>query len=390
MALRETIITSLRAIGSRKDAQFFAQIFQSQEPEKFAIIVIDPRCLKNPLFEILISDLKFLSDMNLTPVLLLGEFDADVTSIHFQSQKLCHALDKAGISNTKLNCASYEIIPSIKKITRNGRLVVLEHLPSGFAGMKHGVGKRGQQPTPLGLNDLVRLLEPFKVIFLQPSGGLRIDGQRVPVVNIDKAMDYIDVRKLSTGQSHIFETVRVLASDVCHHCTFVMASPLNLLGELFTTKGAGTLLRRGAVITRGQTYNDFDVQRLKQSIEQAFGRELLGDFFEMPVQHIFMDKDYRGGAIINEFAGMHYLSKFWVVKEAQGEGIATDIWQELFACVPKLFWRSKKDNPFNDWYMKICDGMQVSGEWRVFWKGLEALEMLNAVRAASILPVDFE
>ena len=64
MAVRDTVMKSLRAISSSKEADYYTKVFQRQEPEKFAIIVIDPRCLKNPLFEVLISDLKILSDLD--------------------------------------------------------------------------------------------------------------------------------------------------------------------------------------------------------------------------------------------------------------------------------------------------------------------------------------
>ncbi|RZV43408.1 MAG: hypothetical protein EX271_03870, partial [Acidimicrobiales bacterium] len=58
--------------------------------------------------------------------------------------------------------------------------------------------------------------------------------------------------------------------------------------------------------------------------------------------------------------------------------------------VPAFFWRSQKSNPFNNWYIKVCDGMQISGEWRVFWKGLNAPEIPSAILAAASAPHDFE
>ena len=47
-------------------------------------------------------------------------------------------------------------------------------------------------------------------------------------------------------------------------------------------------------------------------------------------------------------------------------------------------------NPFNEWYMQACEGMQISGEWRVFWKGLEAPEVPGAIIAAASAPDDFD
>ena len=103
----------------------------------------------------------------------------------------------------------------------------------------------------------------------------------------------------------------------------------------------------------------------------------------------FIEKDFRGGALFIQLAGLPYLSKFWVLHEARGEGIARDLWDDIRDDIPAFFWRSRLNNPFNDWYMRACDGMQRSGDWRVFWIGLDAPEIPAAVLAAASAPDDF-
>ncbi|MBL4766184.1 MAG: hypothetical protein JKY94_00420 [Rhodobacteraceae bacterium] len=380
MTVRDTVMKSLNAIGSSKEAAFYAKVFQQQEPERFALIVVDPRCLKNPLLEALISDLKILSNLDLTPVLLIGALDTDHTSVRFQAQRLCRALDGAGIPNDKLNCASYEFIAGVHKITGKGRFAVLELTETGPNTVQDAMNLRG----------LTIALQPFKVIFLQPSGGFRIEGQRVPVVNIDQIDEFLTQDGLSDGQTRVVDMVKTLADEAHHHCTYVIASPLNLLSELFTVRGAGTMLRRGAKILSQKDYKGLNVHKLQSSIEGAFGESLVGGYLKRPILHICVEENYRGGAIVTKMKPGVYLNKFWVTQEAQGEGIARDIWQVLEENVPAFFWRSKKNNPFNHWYMKVCDGMQVSGTWRIFWKGLGASEIPDAILAASNAPVDFE
>ncbi|PHR60446.1 MAG: hypothetical protein COA43_06955 [Robiginitomaculum sp.] len=380
MAVRDTVMKSLRAIGSSQEASFYTKIFQQQDPERFALIVVDPRCLKNPLLESLVSDLKILSDLDLTPVLLVGALDNDQMSVRYQAQRLSKALETAHISNSKLNCASYEFMNAVRKIAHSGRVAILEMIEM----------ERSGSGADINLQSLVRSLRPNKVIFLQPSGGFRVNGQRIPVVNIDQIDDYIAVDALSDGQNRFIEVVKELADDVQHHCTYVIASPLNLLSELFTVRGAGTMLRRGAKINKYHNYKKVSKTRLSKSIESTFGQPLVKGFFDRPVTHVFVEEHYRGGAIVMEINGTYYLSKFWVTQEAQGEGIARDIWQEIEKDIGKFYWRSKRTNPFNHWYMKMCDGMQVSGAWRVFWKGLKTSEIANAITAASDTNVDFE
>lgn len=367
---------SLMAIGSDKEADFYAKIFQSQQPERFALVVIDPRCLNKPLLDVLISNLKILSDLGLTPTLLVGALNEDRTKVQSQSYRLCQALNAEGIPMSKLNCASYQFFNGVRKIINSRRIPVLE------------MTEKANSKTDL--RALALDLKPFKVLFLQPSGGFRVDGKRLAVVNIDRMEEYLDAEHLSSGQTRFVAMVGDLASDAEYPCTYVIASPLNLLAELFTVKGAGTMLRRGANIVTRSTYNTLDVPRLKSSIEGAFGRTLQADYFKRSFLKVHVEENYRGGAIVSQLAGLPYLSKFWVSKEAQGEGIAFDVWQGMEAKTPEFFWRSHNSNPFNDWYMKMCDGMQLSGNWRVFWKGLEASEMPTAILAASSSPIDFE
>ena len=79
-AIRDSVLRSLSAVGAIDEAHFYAELFSSQDAERFALIVLDPRCLKNPLLEALISNLRILFDLGLSPILLVGALDHDPTS----------------------------------------------------------------------------------------------------------------------------------------------------------------------------------------------------------------------------------------------------------------------------------------------------------------------
>lgn len=374
-AIRDTVLRSLSAIGATKEAEFYAELFAAQDAERFALIVIDPRCLKNPLLEALISNLRILSDLGLSPVLLVGALDDDRTSVKFQSQRLAKELEMASVQIAKLNTASYQLIPEVRQKARRGMIPILEMTE-----------RRGK----MNLMSLVTALRPNKVIFLQPSGKLNQGGQRLSFINIDRLEDSVNTDELTLGQSRFIALVQELAKEKGNEAVYVMASPLNLLTELFTTKGSGTMLRRAAPIMVTPTLARTEKDRLKASIEEAFNKPIKSLFMRSKIHQAFIEEDYRGGAIFTRLAGLPYLSKFWVSREAQGEGIARDIWDIMCRDIPSFFWRSRVENPFNDWYMSACDGMQVSGEWRVFWKGLDAPEVPGAILAAASAPDDFE
>lgn len=373
--MRELVIKSLSAVGAEREAKFYADIFAAQKPERFALIVLDPRCLKNPLLEALISNLRILSDLNLTPVLLIGALDSDRTQVKFLSQRLSKELESLGVRTAKLNTASYGLFPEVRKLTSHGQMPILE-----FTNVQQAIDLQG----------VIKELQPAKVIFLQPSGGLSVNGDRIAVVNVDNMDERLIEANLSQGQLVFKRMVTELLNDPVNNSVYIMASPLNLLSELFTTRGSGTLMRRGAPLMIIDNLAGLDHKRLRASISSSFDKALRADFFDRPIRSAIIERDYRGGAIITDVEAMPYLSKFWVTREARGEGIARDIWQAAIVNQSKIFWRSRENNGFNDWYMRVCHGMQIVAGWRIFWRGLEANEIASAVNAASSAAEDFE
>ena len=371
--IRDTVIRSLSAVGAEKDAKFYAELFAAQDPEKFALIVVDPRCVKNPLLESLIGNIRILSDLGLTPTLLIGALDDDLSNIRFSSQRLSKELENARVRPVRLNTESYGLTDSVRTAARQGKISILENITPN------------KQKT---LEKLVKNLSPAKVIFLQPSGGIAQNGQRLAVINADDKL-MKNLSDLTAGQRRFIKMAKSLLSSGPEKTVYVIASPLNLLRELFTVKGSGTMIRRGAKIKSFKSLRGVSVQKLVESLEAGFGKPLKIDPRFWNIEKIILDSDYRAGAIITELNQIPYLNKFWVVKEAQGEGLARDVWAALTKRNKKIFWRSRKENPFNDWYLKSCDGMQLSGPWRVFWIGLEPEDIESAVNSAINAPVDF-
>ncbi len=374
--IRQTVLASLSAIGAQRESQFYADLFKSQDPERFALIVVDPRCLKNPLLESLIGNIRLLSNLGLTPILLVGALDEDRTSVKFQAQRLSKDLDHASVRTTKLNTASYGLIPEVRTKAKSGLIPILEMTE-----------RRGD----MNLSNLVRDINPNKVIFLQPSGGLSTEGRRIRNLTTDKISSYLECASdLSAGQRRFLNFASELDAEDPQKRAFIIASPLNLLPELFTTKGSGTLIKRRAEIVKKKTFRGFNKTRLNRSISTAFGKDLSKDFFKATPTSVYLEANYMGGAIFQTVQGMSYLSKFWVCKEAQGDGLAKDMWEEFATDIPSFFWRSRLSNPFNAWYMERCDGMQVVGEWRIFWKGLSPEDVSVAIHNATQIKIDFK
>lgn len=372
--MHQSVIKNLSAVGAIKEAQFYAHLFSEQPAERFAFMIIDARCLKNPLLDALVNNLRILASLNLTPVLLIGLFEENITEIKFQAQRLFSALQAASILTTKLNIDSYGLMSEIRQKTQLGHAIVLEW---------------SFDSIPTRLNQFIRTISPAKVIFLQPSGGLNQTGRRLSVINIDQDIAGLDLTEFSPAQNRFLKLAEQAMCRESITATYIIASPLNLLAELFTTHGSGTFIRRGISILNVRYWRQIDKPCLKNSLEQAFERTLSPDFFKGRLHKAFIEKEYRGGAIFKLLNGHVFLSKFWVTQIAQGEGAGRDIWQHMCEYVPAFCWRSRLNNPFNAWYFQACDGMQVMGKWRLFWKGLQLANMVDLCTLIADLPEDF-
>ena len=164
-----------------------------------------------------------------------------------------------------------------------------------------------------------------------------------------------------------------------------VTAPMNLLEEIFTVKGAGTVFRRGSTILSGGTP---DPVRLLALLEESFGRKPKAGVLAAASQ-IYFEENYRGAALLEQHPEGLYLSKFAVGSEARGEGLAQELWDEVCKNHPAFFWRSRKSNPINQWYDRHADGRHNAGEWIVFWRGADASAITGLIAFCLARPADF-
>ena len=231
-------------------------------------------------------------------------------------------------------------------------------------------------------------LRTRKLIFLHRPGGLRQGGELVPLVNLTTdAAALGSAKELSRKERALVAESQALVEGAPHRLSVAITSPLNLFRELFTIKGAGTLLRRGALIER-RRFAELDRERLRALLTRSFGRAPIDDFFGRDIAWGYVEEGYRGAALVQETPLGAYLSKFAVDAEAQGEGIGRDLWQALAANYARIFWRARPGNDVGAWYVKLCDGLMRFPEWHVYWKGLPPPDVASAVEWALAQPVD--
>lgn len=341
IALNKTIRLFLDSIGRRDEYEFYLEKFQSDSSACFALLCPDAGSIETGA-EMLAFDLHFLLKLELVPAILLCGADAVRMQEALQAEPIFRfqSLETGSVPVFIHDAREADKVP----------VLVAEHftLESALLALLPDVAKR--------------------VHFIQAAGGLRsATGEPLPYIYTHKEnfqpLEKTEFDFPALGKKLLDERPGVHLS---------ITSPINLLQEIFTVKGAGTLLRRGSGISRFQRLEGVDRARLIALLESSFRKSLAAEAFLDDVAICYLEKDYRGAVLLEEHPAGLYLSKFAVGRAARGEGLALELWREVAQHHTALFWRSNAANPFNSWYDKQADGHHRSGKWQIYWRGVAA------------------
>ncbi|HVU49117.1 MAG TPA: hypothetical protein VHL80_00425 [Polyangia bacterium] len=380
----EIIQRFLESVGQKADVDLYLKLFRGQRKESFAILAAGAQIVKSALDPVHF-DLRILTGLGLVPSVVLGLFepkDADR-----QAQRVQDWLVEDAVP-ARIVPAGAELgedaIDAVRAAIGAGEipLVTLE------GAREATIDKRFRL-----LAKLAQALETRKVVFLSRRAGLEPQGggRRLDVVNLTTDYDRLMSNGgFSRGQATLLRHAKGLLEQVPQRMTATVVNPLHLLRELFTVSGAGTLIRRGSRIDARASWEGLDEVRARGLFESAFGRPLRAGFFADPVERIYLEEGFRGIAVIRQTKVAPYLTKFAVDRQAQGEGIGTELWSMLARDFPTFFWRSRPTNPITPWYVKQCDGLARFPEWHVFWRGLPVSSIEPAIEHARTAPVDLD
>jgi GNAT superfamily N-acetyltransferase len=377
MDAADAVLRFLESTGRRGDAEFYLRIFRAEAKERFATIAVNAQVAKIAL-DAVIVDLRFLAALGLTPVVVLGLIEPGEADEH--ASRVRRRLERQQVPAVVLPDDGEDLAARAAAAARAGIIPVIPF----DAADGSSVDQRFER-----LAGLIGGLRTRKLLFLNRTGALQTKAGAIDIVNLSTEYEpLVASRELSKKQQALLSQCRQLVFGAPHKLLVSITSPIDLLRELFTARGAGTLLRRGAVIETKTSYADVDRSRLAQLVESAFGRAPVEGFFERPVTNIFLEDSYRGAALVvrTELGG--YLTKFAVEREAQGEGIGRDLWERMNAEYPRVFWRARPNNPINAWYTQQADGLSRFPDWHVFWRGLAPESIPAAIAYSLAAPVD--
>jgi len=417
---QDIIVKLLTNIGSRKEVEQYLRHYSSVGAQKFAVVRVSGSILEGSL-ESLASSLSFLERVGLHPIV-----------VHGAGQQVTRAVLEAGLANERIDgfrVLTPEVLEVARRVYQRENLALADALESygtrarpilsgvfrakrtedtrlGFVGDVTGVDDaaitssvaKGYLPilapfgeTPdgqiLSLNadvatrELALAVQSHKIIFLTDEGGLVDDeGRIVSAVNLDEDFDELMQKKwVKRGMRLKLGQISALLRKLPRSSSVSITSPDHLAKELFTHRGAGTLVRVGERIDRHADFDAIDKERLRALLELCFGRELDPRYFTMKAPYgIYLADSYRATAVFTREEPMPYLDKFAVTTEAQGEGIGGSIWKRVRQDIPRFFWRSRASNPVNDWYADKADGSYKTDAWVVYWCGTQSFPEIQA------------
>lgn len=429
---QDVIVRLLANIGSRKEVEQYLKHYASVDAPKFAVVKVSGSIIDNQM-DSLAGALSFLTKVGLVPIVVhggsvqldraLAQAGVDVPTVKGLRKMTPSALE---IARRVLHDTNLKLVEGLEKLDTRARPFTsgvidakkLETPDLGLIGEIVGIreaaiaqtARLGTLPivAPLGETSRGQILvchadavtraialavKPHKVVFLNETGGL-VDqtGTVRSAVNLQE--DFFDLTQdgvLDVESRRKLIEINTLLKELPTTSSVSITSPDHLAKELFTHGGHGTLVRNGERVVVLENWDGVDKDRMKALLEESFGRRLDPEYFTKKAPYrVYLAESYRACAILTMENGIPYLDKFAVTNEAQGEGIGGSIWNRFRRENPKLFWRSRSNNPINTWYAQKADGLVKSNKWWVFWCGMsDFAEIQPAVECALAMKATF-
>ncbi len=414
--IKETILKLLSAIGSEKEIKKYIEKYSSPE-QRFAIIKVGGSVIQNDL-DNLVTSLVFLDQVGLKPVILHGagpmlSAELDLLGIKFSfidgqrvtssevrdvaqnifkqtNQKIVEALELLGANALGLTSNIFECkigkpeLGLVGEITQVNLDLINQALVSGAIPVIAPIGEGESEILNINADiasvELVKAMNPDKVIFLSETGGIFNQSNKL-IETINLVLEYEDLMQqdwLHSGMKLKLEQVKTLLDHLPKTSSVSITQPINLPKELFTDSGSGTLVKHGYKVDQFKEPDRQIQSEFKLIVESSFDGQLVDDFFDKSDDlQIFMTACKRATIAISKEFKIPYMDKFGVIPDAKGEGLGAGIWHEMRKTYPQVFWRSRASNPINKFYSSICEGCQKNSDWHVFWIGISDYTLLK-------------
>lgn len=418
--IRRIVRQVLSQLGGSREARYYLGQYSEGDGMHFAVIKVGGALVEHQL-EALASALGFLANLGLMPIVLHGagpQLDAALEAakvptvkhkglrvttpevmeiarpvIYRANRQLVAALESQGVRAQGVLHGVFEcdyldqealgLVGDIKHVELEAITEAIGH------GLLPVVACLGESKTGQVMNinadfaarELIWAVQPHKIIFLTETGGLLDEAGRV-ISAISLRTDYgwlIEQPWVHSGMKLKLEQIAQILERLPDTASVSITSVDSLARELFTHRGAGTLIRMGERIIEFSEFDETMKERARNLLETSFERRLKPDYFDgLPLECVIASESFGAMAIVLKGVdGIPYLDKFAVTPEAQGAGLGAAVWQALIHRCPQLYWRSRTDNPVTQWYFEQADSSYTEKSWVAFARGIKDYEKIR-------------
>jgi acetylglutamate kinase len=414
MKTTQDFLKYFKKIKNPKEFEIFLEQYKNAQVGKFAIIKLSGSTLENHI-ESIAEDIAFLYKLDLIPMIIHGAgkaLDKEISQVKINNirvtssediykvkeitnsltNRLIEEITKFGgkaknLSKTLLcNYLDYNTYGNVGKVIDVDYSIITTAIKDGFIPIFSNLGYiNPSQPVNINADSVAKALflifQPMRLFFISDTGGvLDSNGRIIQHINIE------DEIKAEDGMLFKINTIKEIISENSNSAA-VIISAQNLIKEIFTIKGSGTFISNYK-INKFTTKSEIDVPRLSVLLSDAFNKKLNQNYFDSDFDSFFIHNEYKAVGIIKKLEGYNYLCKFAVSPSHQGTGLAKYLWEKIIADKTSLVWRSKEENPANDFYNKRCNGFIKNNNWRIYWVGMEYLD-INMVNTITNLAQSF-
>lgn len=418
--IRSVVNQVLSQLGTSREARYYLKQYSRDADLQFAVIKVGGAVVEEQV-DVLAAALAFLRNLGLMPIILHGagpQLDVALQEaaietvkkgglrvttpevmavarpvIYRANRQLVSALDAQGVRAQGIQHGVFVCdyldreglglvgdirdvdLEAIKDAVQRGVMPVVACLGESDTGQVMNIN------ADIAARELIWKVKPHKIIFLTGTGGLLDEsGRIISAISLRTDYDFLVSQEwVHSGMQLKLEQISQLLAGLPETASVSITSVENLAKELFTHRGAGTLIRLGEEIVEYSEFGPGLRDKAAALLEQSFNRKLKPGYFEhLPIECIVSSQSTGAMAIVLKGVdGIPYLDKFAVTPEAQGAGLGAAVWQALIHRCPKLYWRSRTDNPITPWYFDQATASFTQEKWVAFSVGIDDFEQLR-------------
>lgn len=245
------------------------------------------------------------------------------------------------------------------------RSIKAGYIPIMTSLAESGDGRLLNVNADVAAAELSRAIEPLKVVYLSEKGGL-FDGNggKISQINLDEEFDYLMSQPWCRYGTRLkIKEIKELLDTLPQSSSVAIIQPSDLLKELFTNSGAGTLIRRGDKIQKVTSLSGFqDLDKIKEALKGNYTAlevdRFIGFLAANPFTAYYDDSMSCLAIVLPPSADrpMATLAALNITKSGWLSNVAENVFLAIKKENPSLYWTVSKADENLTWFFEKSNG----------------------------------